>query len=121
MIYDLKATLYSMIKLKFDRVFNQLPPENTEYPFVVFTVEQTQFTPGQIMDVIIDIWDTNTNQIKLDRDAYELLENLDWLSYNEGRFYFHGTVKYYGDVPTNEEQLIRRQIRAKYKSYKIYN
>lgn len=121
MIYDFKATLYNIIKTRYDRVYNQLPPENTQYPFVVFSVEQFPNTPGKIMEVIIDIWDTETNQISLDRTSYELLEDLDFISHNEGRFYFHGTVKYYGDVPTQEEQLIRRQIRCRYQAYKIYN
>ncbi|OGC45416.1 hypothetical protein A2V49_03250 [candidate division WWE3 bacterium RBG_19FT_COMBO_34_6] len=120
--YATKLVIVDIIKEVFPRCFNQLPLKNIEYPFAVYEIEIFDNHPGNILNLIIDLWDNKKNQLTFQNLADDLVEKLDYISNSDNNKTVHlnGIIKYNRDIPTQEEDLIRIQLQGEYNLYKSY-
>ena len=93
------------------RIYNQLPLDDTEYPFVVYDCAVFPFDQHlNKMRVTLDIWFNNTNTRENDIIIDNIVSKLDRI--NVGRFY--GRLESVQDIPTQEEELTRYQMILSY-------
>lgn len=120
--YATKLVIVDIIKEVFPRCFNQLPLKDIEYPFAVYEIEIFDNHPGNILNLIIDLWDNKKNQLTFQNLADDLVEKLDYISNadNNKSVHLNGIIKYNRDIPTQEEDLIRIQLQGEYNLYKSY-
>lgn len=118
--YPTKIVVVNIIKEVFIRCFNQLPPKGTVYPFAVYEIEIIDNHPGNLLILTIDLWDNKKNQMAFEILADELVEILDYVTNSDDNksVHFNGYVKYNRDIPTQEEDLIKKQIYGEYNLYK---
>jgi hypothetical protein len=120
--YPAKLVIVQIIKEVFPRCFNQLPLKNVIYPFAVYETEILDNHPGSILTLTIDLWDNQKNQLSFENLVDDLVNELDYItnSDNNKSVHLNGYIKYNRDVPTQEEDLIRKQLQGEYNIYKSY-
>lgn len=118
--YQTKIVIKSIIKEIFPRCFNQLPLKNIEYPFAVYEIEIFDNYPGSLLSLKIDLWDNKKNGMDFEILADQLIEKLDYITNSDDNksIHFNGSIKYVRDIPTLEEDLIRKQLLGEYNLYK---
>ena len=118
--YQTKIVITSIIKEIFPRCFNQLPLKDIEYPFAVYEIEIFDNYPGGLLSLKIDLWDNKKNQMAFEILSDQLIEKLDYVTNSDDNksVHFNGCIKYVRDIPTLEEDLIRKQLLGEYNLYK---
>ena len=118
--YQTKIVITSIIKEICPRCFNQLPLKDIEYPFAVYEIEIFDNYPGGLLSLKIDLWDNKKNQMAFEILSDQLIEKLDYITNSDDNksVHFNGCIKYVRDIPTLEEDLIRKQLLGEYNLYK---
>ena len=118
--YQTKIVITSIIKEIFPRCFNQLPLKDIEYPFAVYEIEMFDNHPGSLLSLKIDLWDNKKNGMDFEILADQLIEKLDYVTNSDDNksVHFNGCIKYVRDIPTLEEDMIRKQLLGEYNLYK---
>jgi len=119
-LYCSKSIIKDIISKTFERVYNQLPLYNVNYPFAVFESELRSEPPGVQLEILIDLWDDSLGLIEFNQKADTLINSLDRINNleNNGSIHFAGQIEVVRDVPTQEESLNRIQIIGLYDVYK---
>jgi len=71
-VIELKKMIYAFLKTKTERVFPEMAPPNTTYPFITYGLSTSFTDPNQHMEIFtleVDIWDNKP----LDTTALETL------------------------------------------------
>ncbi|MGL5709965.1 MAG: hypothetical protein ACRCW9_03875 [Cetobacterium sp.] len=114
MLVDFKESFYNLVKDHIE-IYDQTPPENTQYPFgvievTILPIHHLGHTINQIR-LILDIWDTNTNTRNIDVLTSNILLKTNRVSIDK----FYGKIESVKMVATQEENLNRRQVVYDYK------
>ena len=117
--YSIKLVLTNLIKEVYERTYNQMPLSDVDYPFAYYNILITENTPEMNISLTIDIWDNSFNLIQFQQKIDELINNLDYINYNDGSIHLSGQVESIQDVETQEEELIRCQIKCSYDVGKV--
>jgi hypothetical protein len=118
--YDFKYALVTILKtiISEDSIYNTLPLQDVEYPFLTYEAKKIPKTPGCIFNVVIDIWDNRTDTTRLEMLTDEISNVLDYISYNDDNILLRSYETLTQDVPTQEESINRRQVLAEISTYK---
>jgi hypothetical protein len=117
--YPTKLYFTSIINTVFANCYNQLPLYDVTYPFAVYSIEFIDKYPGNTMQLTVDLWDNDINQISFQQNIDKLINKLDYIMEANKDIHYNGRVTAARDIPTQEENLIRFQIIAEYNLYKV--
>jgi hypothetical protein len=116
---SIKIVFENIIGEVFERVYNQMPLGNIDYPFAVYELFIVDDCPGMKAEIMIDMWDNDANQLSFQNKVDELIDKLDYISYDDGSICLSGNIETIQDVVTQEEELIRCQIKGIYDISKV--
>lgn len=120
--YSIKLVLTNLIKKVFERTYNQLPLSDITYPFAVMETFVLDDCPSMKIEVTIDLWGLNTSEstaLEFQSKIDELINVLDFINYTDGSISLSGQIDTVQDVVTQEEELLRIQIKATYDILKV--
>jgi hypothetical protein len=117
--YSTKIAITNLIKSVFPECYNQLPLGDVPYPFAVYSLLFRDNYPGMKLELTIDLWDTDINQIGFQQKVDELVTALDFIAYEDKAIHMSGRIETISDVPTQEESLIRVQLMGEYNLFKV--
>lgn len=117
--YPIKIAFKSIIEKVFLRVYNQLPLQDVEYPFAVYEILILDTCPYMQVELSIDLWDNESNQLEFQNNIDDLINKLDFINYNDKTIHACGNIETIQDVVTQEEELIRCQIKGIYDIGKV--
>lgn len=117
MMNKLLELILQTLKSKHDRVYHEVAPDITEYPYIVFNVSDGFKSHRDDLTLIIDIWDRNSSSFEIE----DLTDTIDSLLdeaniYNEfvlTTFYRQTRMK----VEDPDIKLKRRQLRFNIQTY----
>lgn len=116
---QIKTAFESIIGQVFERVYNQMPLEDVDYPFAVYELFIIDDCPGIKCEINIDLWDNEANELSFQLLIDELIDKLDYISYDDSFICLSGQIETVQDVVTQEEELIRCQIKGIYDISKV--
>lgn len=117
--YPIKIVIKSIIEQVFERVYNQLPLQDIDYPFAVYNLFLVDNCPGIKCLLTIDLWSNNSNQIEFQNQIDRLVSKLDYINYSDKSLHFSAEVDTIQDITTQEEDLIRSEIKVNLDIYKV--
>ena len=118
-IYSIKIAIKSIIEQVFERVYNQMPLDDIDYPFAVYELFIVDDCPSMKCELSIDLWDNEANEIEFQQKVDRLINIFDFMSYDDGSICISGQVETVQDVITQEEELIRCKIKGNYDISKV--
>lgn len=95
--------------------YSQLPLNNASYPFAVIEETISQTRPHFNVNVIVDVWNNKLNDGLTELDS--LAFNLYDISVLKSKMFYWGKWEVIQNIPTQEEQLTRKQIRLDLKGF----
>jgi hypothetical protein len=117
--YSTKIAITNLIKQVFPRCFNQLPLNDVDYPFAVYSLFFRDNYPGMILELTVDLWDVDINQIGFQQKIDDLIDVLDFINYEDESIHMSGRIETIGDITAQEESLIKAQLIGEYNLYKV--
>ena len=118
-IYPIKLVLTNLIKKVFERTYNQLPLSDIDYPFAVYNIFISENSPEMNLTLTVDLWSNDLNEIEFQHKVDELISELDYINYHDGSIHLSGQIDTVQDMETQEEELVRIQIKGSYDIGKV--
>ena len=114
-LYPTKICIESYLNEVYDRVYNQLPLEKADYPFLVYEIAIIE----KKMQLTVDVWDNRENIITT-QEVDMLIAKLDYMNNKEMNLSVHfcGQINTIIDIPTSDEELSRIRLVGEYDLYK---
>ena len=117
---ELYASIYDRLRTVLDRVFYERikEPEKIIYPYATFTLASSSDQNNRMTFILeIDIWDNNQDTSTLETLTWDVKKAIDHYVFDNTDVSYHAYIINILNIPDEDENLRRRQLRFEFKTY----